>query len=565
MIEKLLALGAVLAVNAVLFYLIIRLRPPFAIAAFLVAYSVFSFFGPPVVRDYGVHQMLYSGLLYSAYADVFSAQNPYIAGYAITFPWLQYLVYGFIGETFDATPSEATRYVGYVGCLIVLITLFALSKCLMQGRTRPLGIGVILALVGTSWVGPDVPMIGLDTPWNFRGLPAGSVFFAMPWAIGFPLSMAALYCGLRFVSDRATHLWYVIAVLVLVAVAGLFYPFSWLGASVVLGGVSIFNLAFGQRQRALWLLSALVVATLLVLPYFLSIRPETAVSSTFAPRLNPIGVLSHFLLDYVFVLFPLIVMAVLNRKEILEDFRQGQPLAANLLAGALTVALVGSLVAFKEDTDYKIRVLGAILLALVAGRYLAGLWPRRWPVVVVVIFVMTFWWSFEKYRHVHVSWEYTADLPKLDQRHFQIAFQDEADRDLYDWILAETPEAAVFFDNEDSIIPAMTQRRMFVAYAFTSPGFSLDMRDFLARTCALGYESVDARIALARRLYAGPEMDPEPDMLLEALYAQVDAPLFAVARNPEDLAALAQWPFAEVIYRNQDEAVFKLQRPETTP
>jgi hypothetical protein len=528
---------------------------PFALRILLV---------PHHYLEVGDHGFLYASALYQTpgagvplamqsggFGGIPVPEHPFLAGEPLNFYWFHNVPVAWFGSVTHLPPGLLWALIGLLALVGSAWLVHRLARMFPPAAQFPT-LAVVLVLYANSLLGPELPALGMAQPfWEPRGLPIAGNFVKWAFPLGIFFSLLAIHSFLALRDGSKTKWLYPCLIFIATFLAGLTYPFCWLGLVVVLGVMAGTLVLSGNHRHALPGILPAILGSLFVLPYLLSLQSGSAPPNF---RLgDTLPALLYEITNILLIQSPLMLLAFPVCLHLLRERGQIRcnQTAILLVAVWAVINLMMALLWMNEHIDYKVLLFAFLPLGLLAAGTGGSLAHKKPLAAVILLGLLLAPLSIRLYRE---TWGNLDNRPpyELLTSDFQLRPADPVLNSIYSAIERITPRDAIVIENTVTLAPVFSSRPAFVGRNDPSSrdglfGFGVPLRVWISRTCGHPIEKVVARSSAVDALYAGQGNPDEVKVLLDELRPRQNGkprPLFAVGRTPTEATALRHWPFA---------------------
>jgi len=315
--------------------------------------------------------------------------------------------------------------------------------------------------------------------------------------------------------------------------------------------VSVAVLA-GHRRKALGLAFALAAGSLVIAPYLHSLVAQKDPSQSIRISRDWGEWAPHFL-HVVVVLVPLWFFIALRRRTLVEQLSRRSWVHWAVAGSALALLLAYIFLHVPGHAGYKYRAMAVLFLAVMAAPGLKSIYTYNRFVFVGIVSLLFFSLMFDSV-HKLTRGGPVSELTLADG--FVLRHADASEDALYQWISRHTTANAIIVDNKP-YVPVFAHRPLFVARGGRGlEGWSTSTTFWLGEVHGHRRRAIEARNEIVDNLYS-PTATPRDDTAWRLAELTGDRPVFIVARNEEQQAALEQKPFIRKAASTEDWAIFE--------
>ena len=326
----------------------------------------------------------------------------------------------------------------------------------------------------------------------------------------------------------------------------------------------------GERGKALALTAALLLGNLAVVPYLRTLTGGRTSGHGIGLEPDPRLWLAR-LLHVAIILLPLWFLIALRRRSLIERLRE-RSWAHWAALGSGLVLLLTFIVLHVRTADvgvgYKFRTMGIFCLAPLAAPGLKRIYDWNKTALVLILALQFLplcydWYSRTPGRWGRVTepyyWQGTAlrhPVPEEDH--------------LYRWIGEHTPPSAVLIDEEPygpvyarrSLLVARQSRRMEggsrLEVGWLHDGWLFHPSTWLDLVNGHPAKEIQRRNEFVDALYGAADARAGVDLVGELGAMTDDRPVFVIARNGRDKAALERRPFLRKVAEGSAWAIYRV-------
>ncbi len=539
---------------------------------FVLAITAAIYLVNPIVSTYSNHGMAHLGFLYATERFHWPPEDPYFAGTSLHYPWGYDALVGEISSLLGVPPNWV-----YAGCNLAALAVTVLAVAgitrLLEGDETTANCAVVIAVLAPTLLGGAAgmflePLTRSVNPefWGPEALPPVEKYSnvnGMP--LGMAVGLACLYKVLSVVKSNSLQYIDILYIFILIIVIGYIYPHIWLTtciATVVCVAVAAWA---GDWRKAGALAAALLLGNLAVAPYVRALMAGRAQAEQALFYRDPRLYLFH-LLHVAVILLPLWLLMAVRRRSLGEQLRRSWVHRAALGSG-LALLMTFIVLSVPGGGFFKCRAMAVFCLAPLAAPGLKQIydWNKSASVLVLTLQLLPFCYAW--YEKTPWGWG-TAAEPCYWQgtvlRH-GIREQD----DLYRWIREHTPTTAILIDNKP-YAPVYAQRSLFVARQSSGwraedwwrrrDGWLYSPNAWLEQIDAHPIDEIRHRNELVDALYSETDARSGEDLVGQLGEMTDDRPVFVIARNGPEKAALNSRPFLRRVVEVGDFAVYALEK-----
>lgn len=259
-------------------------------------------------------------------------------------------------------------------------------------------------------------------------------------------------------------------------------------------------------RKSILIISLLIISTLILLPYILSISTGMKGSvEIFKVKFILLNMVSYFV-----VCLPILVVIFLNIKFLWRNLDK-RVLVIIFAVVAATFCCYVSL-HMPLNNEYKSLILSLTTIGILGGISFVGMkqWCNRGVIFILVLLLM-----YPLFDRIYSRMRYLEYLPVeyLEKGKF-IYSQNLEKNELYDWIRNKTNVNDVFID-KDNCLPVFAQRQLFITvdktqtvktktgrFQFTNPGYIFSMETFFQVIFGYDRKLIKNRINIAKTIYS---------------------------------------------------------------
>ncbi|HZW29546.1 MAG TPA: hypothetical protein VFF52_02500 [Isosphaeraceae bacterium] len=550
----------------------------------------------PHLVTYSYHGLIHLGDAYACQRLTWPPEDPYFAGRPLYYPWAFHALAAGIASRLNLPPSWMFAVFNLAALAVTVVVLARLARRI-EGDTATAHCAVILGLLApTCLSGGGIDVLDGLTQGRLTELAdrlAGryGVAFWSPWALpplmrysnvtampaGMALGLVCFAISIRSIQENKIKLHYFIIITTFISFVGYIYPFMWLSTCVMVAACLATAAWAGNRRGAGGLAAALLLGNLPVAPYLRGLTSGRG--QGIAVSGDPGLWLAH-LLHAVIILSPVWLLIALRHRSLVERLRARSWVHWAALGSGLALLLTFILLRVPGEAGYKFRAMAVLCLAPLAAPGLKQIYDRNRTAVVLLLTLL----------FLPLAWDFYGKLPRkfggvTEPYSWQGAVLRHAvpseDR-LYRWIRDQTPPEAILIDREP-YVPVFANRSLFVALlaprAAADPslhdGWNVPPRTWLELYHGHPAEEIQRRYQLVDALYDQAEGGSGADLFHQLVEATAGRPVFLIARNGPEKAALDHKSFLQKVAAEGDWAVYRAetagmpsireQLPETLP
>ncbi len=508
------------------------------------------------------HGLMHSTFVYQIIEHGFPPTNPYLAGEPLYYHWGYHLIVAWLVQALHLNPSLVFMLLNAVSLIAVSIILYRISQQLLSHPGSNL-YSVIMAVYAITFTKGLLRLLGLQWFKDFRGLPILKKFSNVTGLpLGLVFSLLVLYCVIGLYQGGQRKRRYYLGIAAGVLGCGFIY-FPLLPGTLAAIPPAIALLFIYHRKQpfhlirpSLLILLMALLSSLALIPYF---RPITAGVETTVRWLDPLS-MKQQIGNLLLCLLPQFFLVAIAWRRIRGRISR-QPLL--ILFAFFAVNLIGYIcMHLPSGNVYKLMILMSIPLGILGGIAFFELFHRspRW-----IHFLMLLLFTTEFLSDTNFKMHYMEDqTTPFFMQGIDISHHAPEERELNEWIRAQTPKECCFIDNQLTI-PLIAHRPLYFAlnqgagYGFVNIPF------FLQRIC--GH---DRRITRPRQQLVMNLLEPDRSIGPQDLarLSGLGTAVYIVVRDRHLLSRFAPENFNLVFQSDRGEgniAVFQVRPLEGQP
>lgn len=508
------------------------------------------------------HGLMHSTFVYQIIEQGYPPTNPYLAGEPLHYHWGYHLIVAWLAQMLRLNPSLVFLLLNAVSLIAVSIFIYRISRQLLSHPGSNL-YSVIFAVYAITFTKGVLSLLGLQWFKDFRGLPILKKFSNITGLpLGLVFSLLVLYSVIGIYQGGQRKRRYYLGVAAGVLGCGFIY-FPLLPGTLAAIPPAIALLFIYHRKQpvplirpSLLILLMMLLSSLALIPY---LRPITAGVETTVRWFVPLSMKQQIGNLFLCLLPQFILVAIAWRR--IRGRISRPPLL--ILFAFFAVNLVGYLcMHLPSGNVYKLMILMSIPLGILGGIAFFDLFHRspRW-----IHFLMLLLFTTEFLSDTYYKTYFMEDHPTLFfMQGINVSHNDPEERDLNEWIRANTPKESCFIDNQLTI-PLIAHRSLYFAlnrgagYGFVNIPF------FLQRICGHDPRITRPRQQLVMNLL---ESDRSIDTQDLARLSGWESEAYIVVRDRRLLSRFAPGNFNLVYQSDRGEgniAVFQVRPLEGQP
>jgi hypothetical protein len=535
--------------------------------------------------------MIHLGYVYATERPPWPPEDPYLAGTPLYYPWVYHALVGRISSLLDEAPSWIIAGCNLAALAVTIVVVAGISR-LLDGDAITANCAVVLAVLAPTVMGPGLePVFNLLLPpgipksvlaafWDGRALPPTEKYLnTAPMALGIAVTLIVLYESLRVLQPSRAGAGAlpglagpVVALITSIILAGYIYPFLWISACLIVVACAAVAAWAGEGRKLGALIAALVLGNLAVVPYLLALTRGRAAGHGFGLQGDPRLVLAR-LLHVVIVLLPLWLLIGLRRQSLSERLRARSWAHWAALGSGLVLLLTFILLDARTadvGVGYKFRTMAVFCLAPLAAPGLKWVSDRNRPALVLLLGLQLLPFCSDSATRIPGRWGRVTE--PYSWHGAQLRHAIPAEEDLYRWIREHTPATAVLIDQEP-YGPVYAQRSLLVARrsrrmaresgpeaGWLNDGWLFHPSVWLDQVNGHPAAEIRHRNELVDGLYHQTDARSVGDLARQLGAMTADRPVFVVARNGLEKAALEGKPFLQKVAEASDWAVYALEK-----
>jgi hypothetical protein len=564
-----------LALSAFIVFGLISRRTVYLLL-FVLALTAAIYLVNPIISTYSNHGMAHLGFVYATGRFHWPPEDPYFAGTSLHYPWGYDALVGGVSSLLNVPPSWV-----YAGCnlaaLAVTVVAVAGITRLLEGDEITANCAVVIAVLAPTLLGGGAevflgPLTRAIHPafWGPEALPPVEKYSninAMP--LGMAVGLVGLYKLFSIVKAVKYTALDMISVAMFMIIIGHIYPHIWLSSCIIAFVCAVVALWAGEWRKALVLTAALLLGNLAVVPYLLALTGGRTPGHGIRLEPDPHLWLAR-LLHVAIILLPLWFLIALRRRSLIERLRE--PSWAHWAALGSGLALLLTFIGVNTPGDgYKFRAMAIFCLAPLAAPGVRRIYDWNKTALVLILAFQLLPFCNAWYEKTPWGWG-TAAEPCYWQGTVLRHGVPEQDR-LYQWIRARTPITAILIDNKP-YVPVYAQRSLFVArqlhwkaedWRRRRDGWLFHPSEWLERINGHSIDEIRHRNELVDALYSETDARSGEDLVGQLGEMTDDRPVFVIARDGQEKAALNSRPFLRRVVEVGDWAVYALEKDKPKP
>jgi hypothetical protein len=513
----------------------------------------------------GWHAFMHASPIYQIIdRGVFRPEEPLYAGGAIRYPWVEHwltaqaslitgvnpLVISLIAETF--------AYVVFLGSAAWLASTLTRDRVTIALATLLSAFGITLFHFGflAAPAQRAFPPLWLDP----RAVPLDKFLNITAAPIGYAAMVLAAAAGVRLVCGMGSARRMIVLIAACTLVAAFIHPLSWLGILAYEGVAGIVLLAARRRDelvRAGQLALAVGVPSALAFPYLRSVG-ESESSDGWMGITRSAELFGIKAGNVLFFLATFVLLAYLNRAELIRMVRERNRAAIMLLLAVVTLATAYLVVRAPGLNEYKFLLDLVPAAAAIMALSLRERLRNHRGLSLALLFLLV----GPGCRLLGFRLRFGVTDPVRIEGRYQRALDPDVDQ-LYRWVASHTPKDAVFIAG-DLRMPPLGRRSLYIAVdaPWKGPdGWGLRRKELLQWHVRRSDAEMNRRQRLASAVLS-PQWDVPPADLMTAIQADVPGrPLFVHAQTPDVAAKLDSTPGFTRQFANPAGAVYAYARP----
>jgi hypothetical protein len=385
--------------------------------------------------------------------------------------------------------------------------------------------------------------------------------------LGIAVGLIFLYKICSILKYLKCNIFDILTLTMLLIIAGHVYPHMWLIACVITVVFAAVCVWAGERAKAIALLAAMLLGSLAIIPYLRTLTGgrDQGLSAMFVPNLR---VFAYHVLHVAIILLPLWLFIAARGRSLLEQLRTSWVHWA-VLGSGLSL-LLAFLVLYGPATPYKFRAMAVFCLAPLAAPGLKRIydWNKTALVVILSLQLLPLFFSF--YDRTPWGWGSAAEPCYWQGTVLRHGVSEEDG--LYQWIREHTPTTAILVDNKP-YVPVYSRRSLLVArqqpdwrqedFRRRRDGWLYSPHDLLELVNGHSADDIRHRNDLVDGLYANVGSESGEDFIRQLDDLTEQRPVFVVARNGTEKAALERRSFLRKVAEESFWAVYALVKEKT--
>jgi hypothetical protein len=528
----------------------------------------------PMISIYSNHGMAHLGFVYAAKRFNWPPEDPYFAGTPLRYPWGYDAMVAVISSLLDVSPGWVYAGSNLAALAVTILAVAGIAR-LLEGDAPTANCAVVLAVLAPTFLGAGAggvfwPVSPVTDPalWGPEALPPADKFSSingMP--VGMALGVVFLYKICSIMKSTQYNIMDRLTLFALVMITGYLYPHIWLTLSVMAVACTAVAFRAGERRKAIALLAALLLGNRAVVPYLHALtggRPRGQKSLLFDdPR-----VYVYHLLHVSLILLPLWLLIALARKNLEEQLRRSVVHRAVLGSG---LALLATFIVLNvPGGGYKFRAMAVFCLAPLAAPGLKRIYDWNKTALVLILALQLL--PFVHHWYSKSPWGWGRPVEPCYWQGPLLRHGLPEEDDLYRWLREHTPVTAILIDNKP-YAPVYAQRSLLVArnpqvkledWWTKRDGWLFTTNQWLEEMNGHSADEIRRRNELVEALYRKADSPSAEDLVRQLDEVAALRPVFVIARNDLEKAALESRPFLERVAGAGDWAIYALARSKAS-